>query len=191
MAHVDEGPQGERVIPAGARRCWMTSMASRPAQDLTRLRHNTLVPAPLEATFAFFADASNLQRLTPAWLHFSLRTPPPIVMRAGLEIDYVIRLHGIPMAWTSRIDVWEPGNRFVDRQMAGPFLWWRHEHRFEATRGATRVIDEVEYLPRAAWLTARFVRRDVERIFNFRHDALHRIFRNHSRAQSADDHAQG
>ena len=101
MAHPDEHPQGERVTPAGARACWMTSMPSRPARDLTRLRHDTLVPAPLEATFAFFAEASNLQRLTPEWLQFSLCTPPPIVMRAGLEIDYVIRLHGVPIAWTS------------------------------------------------------------------------------------------
>ena len=157
----------------------MTAIASRPAQGLTRLRHDTLVPVPLEATFAFFANASNLQQLTPDWLQFSLRTPLPIVMRAGLEIDYLIRLHGLPIAWTSRIDVWEPGNRFVDRQIAGPFLWWRHEHRFEPTSGATRVIDEIEYLPRAAWLTARFVRRDVELIFNYRHDALLRILRNY------------
>ena len=164
----------------------MRSMASRPAQDLTRLRHDTLVPAPLEATFAFFADASNLQRLTPEWLQFSTRTPAPIVMRAELEIDYVIRLHGVRIEWTSRIDVWEPDNRFVDRQMAGPFLWWRHEHRFEAAAVATRVIDEVEYLPRAAWLTTRFVGRDVERIFSYRQDALHRIFRNYSLAERHD-----
>jgi ligand-binding SRPBCC domain-containing protein len=38
------------------------------------------------------------------------------------------------------------------------------------------VIDEVEYVPRAAWMTARMVRRDVERIFRYRQDALQRIF---------------
>lgn len=176
MTRVERGPQAEHVTPAGTRRGWLQSVATRPHRTLTCLVYETLVPAPLEATFAFFADASNLQRLTPGWLEFSIVTPLPIVMRAGLEIDYRIRLYGVPLAWTSRIDVWEPGHRFVDRQIAGPYLWWRHEHRFESAGGATRVIDEVEYLPRAAWMTARMVRRDVERIFRFRQNALHQIF---------------
>ena len=140
------------------------------------LKSETLVAAPLETTFAFFSDAANLERLTPGWVQFSIVTPLPIVMRAGLEIDYRIRLHGVPIPWTSRIDVWEFGQRFVDRQIRGPYLWWRHEHRFETAGESTRVIDEVEYLPRAAWITARIVRRDVERIFRFRQEALHRIF---------------
>jgi ligand-binding SRPBCC domain-containing protein len=151
-------------------------VTTRPDRHLTRLKYETLVRAPLEATFAFFSDASNLERLTPGWLQFSIVTPLPIVMRAGLEIDYRIRLHGVPLPWTSRIEIWQPGHRFVDRQIAGPYLWWRHEHRFETAGGATRVIDEVEYLPRAAWMTASMVRRDVERIFRYRRDALHQIF---------------
>lgn len=154
----------------------MRSLAARPERRLTRVRYDTLVPAPLDVTFRLFADAANLQRLTPQWVHFSIRTPLPIEMRVGLEIDYEIRLHGWPMAWTSRIDVWEPGRRFVDRQLRGPYLWWRHEHRFQPCEGGTTVIDEVEYLPRAAWLTARVVRHDVDRIFRYRQQALRRIF---------------
>jgi ligand-binding SRPBCC domain-containing protein len=169
-------PQAEPVTPAGTRQGWLRSMATRPDRNVTHLTYETVVRAPLEATFAIFSDASNLERLTPGWLQFSIVTPLPLVMRAGLEIDYRIRLHGVPLPWTSQIEVWEPGQRFVDRQVAGPYLWWRHEHRFEASGGATRVIDEVEYLPRAAWITARVVRRDVERIFRYRQDALQQIF---------------
>jgi ligand-binding SRPBCC domain-containing protein len=168
------------VTPAGGRRGWLQSLATRPQRNVTCLKYDTLLPAPLEATFAFFADAANLERLTPGWVQFSIVTPLPIVMRAGVEIDYRIRVHGVPLAWTSRIDVWEPGRRFVDRQIAGPYLWWRHEHRFEIVGSATRVIDEVEYLPRAAWMTARLVRRDVERIFGYREDALQEIFNRRS-----------
>lgn len=175
MKRIDRDPQAE-TTPAGARRRWLRSLATRPERHVTRVRFETLVPAPLDTTFAFFADATNLERLTPPWLQFSIVTPPPIVMRAGLEIDYRIRLHGVPLAWTTRIDVWEPGRRFVDRQVAGPYLWWRHEHRFEAVGGSTRVIDEVEYLPRAAWITAPVVRRDVERIFRYRQKVLQQIF---------------
>jgi ligand-binding SRPBCC domain-containing protein len=144
-------------------------------RELMRVHRDTLVHAPLARVFAFFADAANLEQLTPPWLRFSIRTPPPIIMREGIEIDYRISLYGVPLTWRSRIDIWEPGVRFVDRQIVGPYLWWRHEHRFEPAGNATRVVDDVEYRPRAAWMSAPLVRRDVERIFSYRQAALQHL----------------
>lgn len=140
-----------------------------------RMHRDTLVHAPLDETFDFFANASNLERLTPPWLRFSILSAVPVVMRAGVEIEYRIHIYGVPIRWVSAIEVWEPGVRFVDRQVAGPYVWWRHEHRFEPAGDATRVVDEVEYVPRAAWMTGRLVRRDVERIFDYREAALRRM----------------
>src|SRR4051794_15422798 len=166
--------------PVGIRRPrgWLRSTMTRPNRNVTCVKYATVVPARLEDTFAFFSDASNLQRLTPPWVDFSIVSPLPLEMRVGLEIDYRIRIHGVPLVWTSLIDVWEPGRRFVDRQIAGPYVWWRHDHRFEADGDATRVIDEVEYVPRAAWMTAPLVRHDVDKIFRYRQTALHDIFTN-------------
>ena len=130
------------------------------------------MPVPLDAAFAFFADAWNLQRITPPWLHFRILTPPPVEMREGLFLDYRIALHGLPMRWRTRIDVWEPGVRFVDRQVRGPYRVWRHEHTFEAVSGGTLVRDHVAFLPPLAWLTGRWVARDVARIFEYRREAL-------------------
>jgi ligand-binding SRPBCC domain-containing protein len=140
------------------------------------LDREIIVPAPLHETFAFFADAANLQRITPPWLHFSILTPMPVRMQTGLDIEYRISLYGLPLPWRSRIDVWQPGVCFVDRQIAGPYRWWRHEHRFDAVPGGTRVVDRVDYAPRVGWLSARLVRRDVGRIFDYRQEALRRIF---------------
>lgn len=140
------------------------------------MHRDALVHAPLVEAFAFFADAANLERLTPPWLRFSILSATPVLMRAGLEIEYRIRLYGVPIRWVSVIDVWEPGVRFVDRQVSGPYVWWRHEHRFESAGDTTRVFDNVEYVPRGAWVTGRLVRRDVERIFEYREHALQRIF---------------
>jgi ligand-binding SRPBCC domain-containing protein len=150
--------------------------AATAPRQVTRMHRETLVHAPLAQAFGFFADAANLERLTPSWLRFSIRTAMPVEMRAGVEIEYRIHLYGVPIHWVSVIDVWEPGVRFIDRQLAGPYLWWRHEHRFEAADEVTIVTDEVEYLPRVPWLTRRFVTRDVERIFEYREAELHRIF---------------
>jgi ligand-binding SRPBCC domain-containing protein len=151
---------------------WLLAAGSRPVRGLLDLRSEVVLPVTLEQAFAFFADAWNLERITPPWLEFRIRTRRPIDLREGTLLDYRIHLHGVPIPWRTRIDVWEPGVRFVDRQVVGPYHWWRHEHRFEAVGGGTRVLDLVEYLPRVAWLSRRWVQRDVERIFAYRRDAL-------------------
>ena len=155
---------------------WAPSVGARPEHGLVRLRRDLVVPASPEHTFAFFSDASNLQRLTPPWLDFRIISPLPIEMREGTRIDYRIRLSGFPIPWASRIDVWEHGVRFVDRQVIGPYRWWRHDHRFEPVATGTRVIDEVEFMPRLRWVTNRLVQRDVERIFKYRHERLRELF---------------
>jgi ligand-binding SRPBCC domain-containing protein len=139
------------------------------------LHCETVVPVPLPEAFAFFADAANLERLTPPWLNFSILTPMPVAMRIGVEIDYAIRVRGLPMPWRSIIDVWEPGDGFVDRQIVGPYRWWRHQHRFLSVPKGTLVVDHVEYAPRAAWLSSTLVRRDLDRIFAYRREALQQI----------------
>jgi len=58
----------------------------------TRLR----VPRPRPEVFAFFADAANLEALTPHWLSFHVVTPQPIELRPGALIEYKLRVHGIP-----------------------------------------------------------------------------------------------
>jgi ligand-binding SRPBCC domain-containing protein len=157
----------------------LASLMTAPADPSTPLEHlhrETVVPAALDETFAFFADAANLQWLTPPWLAFRIVTPLPMTMRAGHQIDYRVAVWGVPLPWRSVIDLWEPGVCFVDRQVIGPYRWWRHEHRFEATAAGTRVVDHVEYVPRLRRLTSRIVMRDLERIFDYRQAALQRHF---------------
>ena len=76
------------------------------------------VPASIDETFAFFADAANLESITPPWLHFRILTPLPIDMREGALIEYQLKLHGLPVHWRTRISRWEPGVAFIDEQLA-------------------------------------------------------------------------
>lgn len=137
------------------------------------LRREVLVQRSPEETFAFFADAANLELLTPPWLNFRILTPRPISMRPGTLIDYRISLRGIPLRWTTLIELWEPGRRFVDLQLRGPYRWWRHEHRFTPVDRGTLVEDIIEYLPPFHRLTRALVRRDLDRIFNYRTRRIH------------------
>lgn len=137
------------------------------------------VAAGLESSFAFFSDPANLARITPPELRFLILTPGPIEMRAVARIDYRIRLRGIPMRWTSLIEVWEPNARFVDVQARGPYRLWRHEHTFQPLDGGTLVGDRVEYglpfFPLGELVHPLVVRPDLDRIFSFRHAAVRRL----------------
>jgi ligand-binding SRPBCC domain-containing protein len=133
--------------------------------------------APLAEVFDFFADARNLQELTPSFLHFEIRSQGAIEMRAGTLIDYRLRLHGVPLGWRTLISSWERPNRFVDEQVRGPYLLWRHEHRFEPTAHGSVVYDRVSYRVLGGSLVERLiVRPDLQRIFAFRQQELARRF---------------
>ena len=135
------------------------------------------LPRQPEEIFDFYADAFNLEWLTPPWLRFQVVTPPPITMRAGVEIEYRLRLKGLPLSWRSRITAWDPPRRFVDEQIKGPYRLWKHEHTFVADDGGTLVRDQVEYDMLGRWLADRLmVRRDLGRIFAYRQERLAEIF---------------
>jgi ligand-binding SRPBCC domain-containing protein len=101
-------------------------------------------------------------------------------MEAGALLGYRLRLHGIPLRWRTRIDVWEPPLRFTDFQERGPYALWDHSHVFEADgEDATVIHDVVRYAiplgPLGALAHLLFVRRDLRRIFDYRRDALIRL----------------
>jgi ligand-binding SRPBCC domain-containing protein len=146
-------------------------------QPRFRLHRELVVPAPLSDVFAFFADAHNLDRITPGFLKFRVLTPAPIDMRVGTRIDYALRLRGIPMSWTSEITAWEPPYRFIDTQIKGPYRCWIHEHRFEDLGDKTNVIDDVGYDFIGGHIVHElFIKRDINRIFEHRTQTLNAIF---------------
>lgn len=135
------------------------------------------LPAPLEAVFRFFADATNLETITPPWLRFRVTTPQPIEMGEGTLIDYRLRIRGVPVRWQSEITDWDPPHRFVDRQLRGPYRRWVHTHVFEPTADGTLVRDAVEYaVPGGGLVNRLLVRPDVERIFAYRRETLAGLF---------------
>ena len=154
---------------------------SRPSH-LHRIDSDVRLAAPLEKVFAFFADAANLELLTPAWLHFRILSPLPLPMAVGTRIDYRLRLRGVPIRWQSEITAWEPPCRFVDEQRRGPYRVWIHEHRFaeEHREGCEPVVvasDRVDYAVPGGRLANRLlVARDLRRIFAYRGDRLRERF---------------
>jgi len=138
------------------------------------------VARPLPDVFNFFSRAENLEALTPPWLNFKILKAEPQPVQQGTLIHYSLRVHGIPLRWTSEIVEWEPPYRFVDLQLRGPYKLWRHEHRFEACQGGTLISDTINlalplgFLGRLAYKIK--VESDVQEIFAFREQKIRSLF---------------
>ena len=127
---------------------------------------------PRKEVFDFFADAGNLERITPPELNFHIITPQPIDIKQGTLIDYKLKMRGIPVSWRTEISVWEPPFRFVDQQLRGPYRQWIHTHTFtELSPTQTLMEDEVRYrlpLEPLADIAHFFVKRELAYIFDYR-----------------------
>jgi ligand-binding SRPBCC domain-containing protein len=147
------------------------------------------VPRPQQEVFAFFSDPSNLERITPPFLRFRVLAVSTPVLQEGTEIRYRLRLHGLPIAWTSRITEWHPPHGFTDVQIRGPYRLWRHRHEFVMEHHGTRLLDTVDYqVPFAQLLRAlalTWVERDLEQIFTYRQQVIERLFRHEAGAHTA------
>jgi ligand-binding SRPBCC domain-containing protein len=130
-----------------------------------------------EAVFPFFADAFNLEMITPGWLRFEVVTAPPIHVAEGTVVDYRLRLHGVPLRWRSLIRDWRPPHGFVDAQIAGPYAHWVHHHRLIDTPDGVVAADRVEYRIRGGRFAhdvagTALANRDLLRIFRYRSQVL-------------------
>lgn len=134
---------------------------------------------PRAEVFDFFADATNLERITPPELKFQILTPQPIEIRAGARIDYQLKLRGLPLKWKTVISVWNPPFEFVDEALKSPYKQWIHRHTFtELEKNKTLIEDKVLYrLPFEPFGdTAHFfVRRELNYIFDFRQKIVAQI----------------
>ncbi len=138
------------------------------------------VPHAPGAVWPFFCDENNLEALTPGFLRFRVVGKSTPLVGEGTEIDYRLRLSGMPMHWRSRIEDWTPARRFVDTQVRGPYAHWRHAHDFVPMGGGTLLRDVVRYRLPLGWLGSSLagakVATLVEEIFRYRAERIALLF---------------
>lgn len=140
-----------------------------------------IIQRPREEVFRFFADAANLERITPPELQFHIITPQPIDVKKGTLIEYQLKLRGFPVKWKTEITQWNPPHDFVDTALKSPYRQWIHLHKFKTgENGETIMEDVVRYrLPfeplgnLAHW----YVKRELNYIFDYRRKVIEEIFK--------------
>ncbi|MCO4771927.1 MAG: TIGR01777 family oxidoreductase [Deltaproteobacteria bacterium] len=151
-------------------------LANRPAAQFV-LEQETRIQAPLVEVFPFFSRAANLALLTPTWTDFRILEHPQGETLQGSNIVYRLTLFGVPIRWKTLIAQWEPGERFVDTQLRGPYRLWWHEHHFASTPdGGVHMVDRVSYTvplgPLGRVANSILVAPLLKRIFAWRAEAI-------------------
>lgn len=144
------------------------------------LKRRQIIERPRDEVFEFFADASNLEEITPPELNFRIITEQPIDIKQGALIDYQLSLRGIPLTWKTEITTWNPPYEFVDTALKSPYKQWIHLHTFSVgEQNETIMEDIVRYrLPFEPLgdLAHFIVKRELNYIFDYRYKVIEEKF---------------
>ncbi len=144
------------------------------------LERKQIIYRPRDEVFEFFADAKNLERITPPELNFKITTLEPIEIQKWTIIDYKLKLRGLPITWKTEISQWNPPFDFIDSALKSPYKQWIHLHKFSVgDNGETIMEDIVRYrLPFEPFgdVAHFYVKKELNYIFNYRYKIVEQIF---------------
>jgi uncharacterized protein (TIGR01777 family) len=150
----------------------LDSLINTAGKGSHRLKQASWIPKDKNTVFNFFAEAENLESITPPWLNFKITHKSEPQIKSGLLLDYQLKIRKIPLRWRTLIEDWQPTEHFVDKQIKGPYSLWVHRHTFTDVRGGTLVEDTVDYKlpfgPLGQLAHSLFVKSDLSKIFNYR-----------------------
>ena len=139
------------------------------------------LPISQKEAWDFLSDPRNLKTITPDYMGFEIVSGAASKMYAGQILQYIVTpLLNIPLNWVTEITHIREGEYFVDEQRFGPYSLWHHKHFIEPIKNGVEMIDIVDYkvpFGLLGQLVQPFlVRPKLEEIFEYRKNALDRIF---------------
>lgn len=142
------------------------------------IKESRIAATPAEV-FAFHESPGALEALTPPWEKVKVIESSGSI-RPGSRVVLETKIGPIPLRWVAIHTEYEPDRLFADRQEKGPFALWYHRHRFlDDGEGGTILRDEVDYeVPLGAvgrLFSGEFVRKKLERMFEYRHEQTRRL----------------
>ena len=145
------------------------------------LHREQIIPAPMEAVWAYFCDPKNLNKITPSDMNFEIVQGGDAAMYEGQIIEYRVEfIRGLRSLWLTEIAHVREREYFVDEQRVGPYRFWYHEHIFEVVPNGTKMTDRVTYaipfgilgdVVNTVWISRR-----LKNIFDFRKRKIAELF---------------
>ncbi len=145
---------------------------------MTVVEYRSRVPVPVEQLFQFHESSEALGRLLPPWQKARVISKDPGLF-VGVTAVIETQLGPFRGRIVARHTAFEPPRMFQDTMQKGPFRRWIHTHRFEPDgSNASWLIDHIEYQlplePVSRWVVGAWVRRELERLFRYRHEVTTR-----------------
>lgn len=143
-----------------------------------RFTHQSDFDCSAERLFGFHERPEALQLLTPPWQTIDLIQPPKS-LAVGTRVIMRMKVGPLWQAVEAEHVSYEPGVSFSDRMVKGPFAYWLHKHIVEPLgESRSRLIDDVTYRlpmgPLGALFGGWYARRELERLFRYRHEVTRR-----------------
>ena len=130
------------------------------------------LPFPAREAYRWHIRPGAFERLIPPWEDISVG-PRPDGIAEGSRLSFSMKKGPFRLTWEALHRDFVEDRQFVDVMVRGPFGSWVHRHRFEAVgEGQSELRDEIELaLPSGIpnVLGRPWVKKDLERLFAFRH----------------------
>jgi uncharacterized protein (TIGR01777 family) len=150
--------------------------------------YRSRMPAFAEEVFAWHARPGAFLRLAPPWDRIRLLDDGGGI-REGSRAEIEMSIGPFRQHWTAEHRDVEPGRRFRDIQIRGPFARWEHTHTIEPEgAGESWLEDRIDFMPplgvAGRWLGGRLIRRKLQSTFCYRHRTLADDLRAHHTARA-------
>ena len=148
---------------------------------LTQLYFEQKINTDINKLWNFISSPKNLSKITPDYMDFKILSEIPNEMYEGLIISYTVRpILGLKLNWVTEITHIKNNKYFIDEQRHGPYKMWHHEHILEETSDGIIMRDKLSYIPPfgifGQILNKLFIKRQINRIFEYRTKILDEIF---------------
>jgi len=149
---------------------------------MTHFLKQSPISAPAEVVFAWHEKPDAFTSIMPPWEKMKLLSQSGPISETGSRIALRIYVLGpIFMDWISEHHGYQAGREFKDTQIKGPFQRWTHTHRVLPVDETHCVLeDSIDYAlplsPLSDWVAGWFVRQKLNRMFEYRHAQMQKIF---------------
>jgi uncharacterized protein (TIGR01777 family) len=146
-----------------------------PPRDTHKFVRHTRIAASAEAVFAWHERPGAFERLTPAWENVKVLEHVGGIRDGARVVVQVQPFWPVKLRWELTHTDYEAGHQFVDRQVSGPFAFWRHTHRIEPDGPHACVLEDcIEYALPGGYLGSAvgrpLVEAKLDRLFRYRHE---------------------